>query len=228
MAITVNATGTAVENNSNTTLTIAAGTDTALVILAIGSGASVGTPTCTWAGVDCPLIGSGRNTTSSRTYALFGKVAPATGNQTSTVTAATWGDIVTCGIAFDGVDQTGGTTTFANHNSATGNSTTPSVTITTANGNYSISVMSSPVGSWTPNNTEIFFLSGSGSVDGGGQRAADSGSSTVHSATISSAQWIIGGFALLAAGGAAETITMDKWWRQIVERPRRKVRVVPY
>lgn len=191
-------------SHSNTQLTIAAGSNTVLVAFLLTSGDPGAISAATWAGVSMTAIGNANNATSGRRVYLYGLVAPTTGNQTLSFTTTNSVDTFIYAVAFDGADQSGGTTTFANFTSATGNSTQPSVAITTANGNATVDAANSPTGGWdtaTTNVTSLFRKSGSGSIDGGAAYALNSGSSQTHTWTTGSAQWVIAGVSVVAVGG---------------------------
>src|SRR6266576_329881 len=89
MAVTINATNTAVAANgsqvatlTNSNLTIAAGSNTVVVGLLnlFDTGTAPTTFTGTWNSVTVPVIGSRRETASAFTNVIFGLPAPATGN----------------------------------------------------------------------------------------------------------------------------------------------------
>lgn len=125
-------------SSSQTNLTIAAGSQTALVLLLDLTAGNTTIPTslaCTWGGTTVPLIGSHFDNSSGITHgdAIFGLVAPATGNLTASCTWTNGASWYLTAIAFNGVNQAGGTTSFANFNTGIltpGTSTTPSVTVT--------------------------------------------------------------------------------------------------
>lgn len=99
--------------------------------------------TCTWAGTNCPVIGSTQQSGFDALF-LFGLTNPTSGPNnlvvTITGTLTTPFDVYATGVSFSGVNQTGGTTSFAHFNSSGGTGTTLSQTlaITTASGNYTI------------------------------------------------------------------------------------------
>lgn len=104
-------------------------------------------------------IGSTQHNSTNNAYvALFGLVAPTSGNKTL---KATWTNIVSGyidAIAFTGVDQTGGATTFYNNNAATGSSAAPAVTITSASGDAAVDVTCGVVGNLSaPTQTQVFI-----------------------------------------------------------------------
>lgn len=119
--------------SANTTLfsytgcTIAAGTHIALVVAIswdISSGASSPTDLAmTWNGVGLTLIKAGNNSGLGANAELWGLVNPATVSQAPDQTLAmSWTNnarAFVIGAAFDGVDQTGGATSFPGSTSGT-------------------------------------------------------------------------------------------------------------
>lgn len=141
-------------------------------------------------------------TGGGRRVKLFGLVAPTSGLASITITSTNAVESITSLTSYTGVDQTGGTTSFAHAASATGSSTTVSVTVTSAVDNMTVDCFTAPVGSATPTQTQLFFLSGVGSVDGGSSEAAGAASNT-HQWTISSSAWGAVGLDLVQVGGGA-------------------------
>lgn len=211
MAVTVNATGTKLYTGSSvstfdyTGLTVAGGTNTAIVALWIidsntipsaismvwdqgGTGQALSQIIEHDVGGDACLI-----------WALSGEHgALTTGNKTLRVsyTGATKSFFVV--MAFDGVDQTGGATSFPHANFAVGGVST--VTITSATGNKVIACESSGAAQGTSTGTQIFNDNTSGSlVNAMCQYAA--GAATVAIGNSGTNANMVGCDILAAAGG---------------------------
>lgn len=125
-----------------TNMTIAAGTNLALICtLATGVPAPTA-PTMTWNGVSMTLIGY-YNPANTVSVAFFGLVAPATGNHTAAAswTTSTSNATIFC-ITFQNVNQSGGATSFANFTGANGTSAAPSVTVASQTGDFVIGALS--------------------------------------------------------------------------------------
>jgi hypothetical protein len=91
---------------------------------------------------------------------LWGLVNPATGNKTLALAWTSNSQMFLVGMAFNGVDQTGGTTSFPNSAAAASVST---VTITSATGDMVIAVGGSGAALGTITGTTIYADSSSGS-----------------------------------------------------------------
>lgn len=227
MAVTLNAQGTSDERDAATGtfdvsghLTIAAGSNRALIVNLIWS-AAPGTVAVIWdfSGAAQAMTQIGTNTTSpgGRVVQLWGLVAPGVGSLGIRITYTNTVDVLVEATAYDGVDQTGGTTSFAHFASASGTSTTASTgAITSAVNNLTHDVFTAPVGSATPNQTQNFFTSGAGGVDGGSSRAVGAASNT-HTWTISSTAWASAGVDIVAVGGGAVTVALE--WKQPTSQP---------
>lgn len=133
--------------------------------------------------------------------ALFALVNPTAGNKTLHV-AWTQSSQSSCAAAsFTGVDQTGGTTSFAHQNSATGNTNTPTVAVTSATNNMVFAVHSSAAaGTFSAvNNTQIFRDNALTNTSNGMNRAAGAASVSMTATDTASGQWASAGFDLVAA-----------------------------
>lgn len=211
MAVTVNANATADVHNDPvttldlTTLTIGAGSDTALVA---EIGIDGGTPTIssvTWdqGGTNqaMTLITSITNGTLARSY-LYGLVNPTAGNKTLRVVISAGSEIFLNATAFNGVNQTGGATSFAHANTATGASGVPSVTITSAVGNMTIDCVMAPDLLQTPTQTQNFAQNGGAGSSAASSRASGAASVTHAWASVGVA-WASCGCDIVASGGGA-------------------------
>ena len=133
MAVAFDATANA-NGNGVTSLSFShtcTGSDLCLVV---GSGSSSpGTITAlTYAGAALTLIGALTSSNTFQRVEQWRRIAPATGANTVAVTYDVANQCVAGSISFTGVDQA---TPVAGYASATGLSTTPSVTVTSAVGN---------------------------------------------------------------------------------------------
>src|SRR6266702_623887 len=109
------------------------------------------------------LLGVVNTTGTNGTVAIFGLRNPTSGNKTFSTSWTTASTCMIFGISFTGVDQTSDAAAFAHFNSATGNSTAPSVTITSATGNIIVGafVNDSNAIDWTSvNNTTLCVNAG--------------------------------------------------------------------
>lgn len=195
-------------------LTVGVGTDRALVLqIVLGDSATLDVTSAVWDAVGANQaltpINAAFNATSNRGAELWGLVNPVSGNKTLTVAWTGGGRIIVNATSYIGVNQTGGTTTFPNSVSATGSGSSASTgSITSATGNVTIGVFGAPTVSHGTNQTELFFLSGAGSVDGGASEAT-SGTAT-HTWTIDSSQWAVVGTDIQAAGAGGPGLVNKK------------------
>lgn len=150
MAVTLDATGsegaftTAATTHNYTGLTISGGLTNSAAIFGVivdpsAGGTAGGTITATWNGVSCTNIIQLDTSHTAGSVALFGIVNPASGNQTFSITTVNSCQAAIVGVSFSGVNQTGGTTSFANSTSkdlTIGTSSSTTMTVTTANGDY--------------------------------------------------------------------------------------------
>jgi hypothetical protein len=137
---------------------------------------------------------------------LWQRINPTSGNKTLRVTtaSATTGSVYA--MSFTGVNQTGGTTSFANFNSASGNGGSPnSLAVTTATGDIAVVAFSCNGTINSVGATQIFR----DTVATGNDVAADQGTSstsyTGSQATTGGANWAIVGVDIVAAG-AGDTL----------------------
>jgi hypothetical protein len=195
---------------SQTNLTIASGSQTALlVLLNLGKGSAQPTGlTCTWGGTNVPLVNSAFHLDSDTQYygnALFGLVAPTTGNQTIScgwTNGAAW---YLTAIAFNGANQAGGTTTFANFNSAFADSVSPSgtasVAITSSSTDIAAAIMNAEgAASFSSVSGTQIFISTAGNQNAASNYATGSSPTVTLTGTLSStAGWYIAGVDVVAA-----------------------------
>lgn len=119
-----------------TGLTIGAALSNSAAVFMVTVSAQSTISTMTWNGVSCTKI-IGANTSGAAGRAeLWGIVNPASGNQTLSITLSASDTVAIAGVSFSGVDQTGGVTTFPNSASLQTTGTNPSLSVTSATGNF--------------------------------------------------------------------------------------------
>jgi hypothetical protein len=197
-------TGAGVTTVNHTNLTVGGGSNRALVVQ-IETTNVISAVTVVWdaagANQSCTLIFSKDAVGNVTRVQLWGLVAPVSGNKTLTVSWTTASDMVVNAIAFAGVDQTGGATTFPNSVGAATNDTTPTVTITSAVGNMTVdSVGNLFEAGASPTQTQSHNANTAG-LYGFGSYAAGTASNT-HAWTLSVARrWASCGTDILASSG---------------------------
>lgn len=198
--------GSYVTTRSLTTFTVSAGSDLCLFgIMLTGDGSAITSRAMTWNGVSMTEVATVTNSRGA-VAALFRLVAPATGNQTLTASWTTSAAIVLAAVAFSGVDQT--TPIDTGHTQqVTGDSTSPSATITCATGDATLAAAFASAGSGTPafttprNQTNLFTSNNMLDAFGEASYALD-GASNAHNFTISaSSSWGAMGVHIKAAAG---------------------------
>lgn len=193
---------------TNTTMTVGSGSNTALVCMVSfdKAFATPGTVTVNWDSTGTnqamTLITSKDNSLASCSVALYGLLNPTSGNHTFRV-AWTVGtaDLVSWCTDYTGVDQQGFSTSFINAVTAAATSTTPAITITTAAGDLTVDAGNdaSFVGT-SPTKTVIFNGVTVGATNPWGSRAAGTSTTNAHSWTLSSSAWAEVGIDIVAAG----------------------------
>lgn len=152
-----------------------------------------------------------RNTSSGTGRAeLWGLINPVAGNKSVKYTGVGTSDVDINCVSWQGVDQTGGATSFPNSTSAIGTSAAPSVTITSAVGNATMdSTVNDTSTLSAPTKTQTFIDNTPASISGGGSRAAGASPNVVHAWTlaIGTSNWASVGTDLLAAGGGGCTLS---------------------
>lgn len=215
MAVTFDASGSGYDgtpagnNDFANFMTVGSGSNRALVVGVTCNSATANVPSAvTWdqGGTNQSLSSLGTAIATgdgvSKVY-LYGIVAPTSGLKTLRVSCSPsgTGEIFVCGVSVAGADQTGGVTTFAHYNTATGNSATGSVTITSASGNITVEMTSGPEVMSSPTQTQV-FVNNSGSFTSAGASRAAGAATVTHQWTFASAvQWAVAGIDIVAAGG---------------------------
>lgn len=156
---------TTVTSVNFTNLTIASGSNRALVVVLNFGVATISGLTVVWdsggANQSLTQINTANGTGGVVARAdLWGLVNPVIGNKTLTVSWTTASDIYVDACSFAGVDQTGGATSFPNSTSVTGSGilTTLSTTVTSAIGDYVLAGFTvTGSGFSSVNNTQVFI-----------------------------------------------------------------------
>lgn len=215
MAVSQNANASAIAESDtatstidNTNLTVAAGAD-AIIAWCGWSDHTIAGVTAVWdpagAAQSLTLIGVANNAATNGRVALYGAVgAIATGNKIMrlswSVSSAT--NVVLHAASYAGVNQAGGTASFARFGSATGNSNAQSITIASAVGNLVIdngandtSTMSGPTGPSVSN----YLTNVPSLLSAGGSHQAGAASVTMAWTLALTSQWVSVACDLVAA-----------------------------
>lgn len=212
MAVVLDALGSAdfySAGNTNftfTNLTIGTGASNYALVAMFSLNPGTGVASVTWNGVSLTLIGSQANLAGvpSWTTFLYGLVAPASGPQTLAITlsgAAT--EAYIDALSFSGVDQTGGSTTFANVQTAVVQTTIPlSCTTTGTASDYTVASVAMVGG------THVSAMSGTplfndttGSQNASGQYSSGVGTITSTLTSATGAQAAMAAVTVKAASG---------------------------
>lgn len=225
MTVTLDAVVGDVTSNSNTgsqtlgTLTVGTGANRALIVAVTLQPAATSVAVhwdSTGTNQVMTLIGTVTDTASVCTVRLYGLVAPTSGNKTLSATWTGTSDVTLAAICFTGVNQTGSTTSFAHFNSAHAG-TAPSLTVTSATGDYVVGALANSSGSfstvgntsWYLDNVPNFFSAAGNYATGAGTVTltatpavtyAYAGVDVVAAATIQTA-------ANTETGSASDTVT---------------------
>jgi len=148
------------------------------------------------------LIGSNADSGGDAISLLYGLIAPTSGQKTLHVSWTGSCTVYVDAVSFTGVNQAGGTSSFAHYNFATGSGTTASVTITSSSGNMVVATGSGTMGgtSVTFNGTEIFFDQVGAQQNAWGNYAAGASSVNMTASGNGSGDWVQIGVDVVAAG----------------------------
>ncbi len=185
-------------------ITVGAGATRALVVCINFSAPAPASVVVKWdtGGTDqtMTVIGSQTQATAGSAY-LYGLVAPTSGNKNLKVTwTGANSDIVVGAVAWTGVDQTGGATTFPHFASATGVPGPITLAITSAAGNATVATQTTNGTPSLPTQTEIYLNTNPANESGAASRAAGAASVT-HAWTLSGNNWVEVGTDILADAG---------------------------
>lgn len=212
-AVTLNAAGTQAANTTDgltfsyTGLTVAAGANTALVLIAAWLGDPGAITVNRWddgaSNQTLTELVAPTATVNGQRVGVYGLVNPIAGNKTLKFTWTNSHEAVINVVAWNGVDQTGSTTSFPNAATATGNtaSATKTITLPSNGAIVAISVCGSLNGHTSVSATQLLLYSGTGAIDAGGSYSTASGT---YTGTLSGTdQWAAAATGVAAAGGAA-------------------------
>lgn len=198
--ITVNASGTTQIYSVNTpsplndtSLTIAAGNDRYLIVGLGSRNGSLSGLAITWNGVALTQLNIQQEPTWLNTAYIFGLAAPATGNQTLTVswTGGSSERITFRALCLNNVSAVSGTLTNGNGNSANSQGN-----IATAIGDATVSVNTNSGSVAAVSHTQLWADSNLSTA----QYNLSTGSLDAHQYTHASTQWAIAGIRLLQTG----------------------------
>lgn len=207
MAVAIDAIGTEVTSNSVatkslTTLTVGSGANRALIVgMTLQSTATAVTVHWDTAGTNqsMTLIGS-KAAASVCTVYLFGLVAPTSGNKTLTASWTGTSDVTLAAVAFTGVNQTGGVTSFAHFTSAAATGV-PSLAVTSATGDWVIGCLANSSGAFsTVGNTSWYLDNAPNNFSAAGNYAT--GAATVTLTATPSVAYCYAGVDVVQASGA--------------------------
>ena len=170
--------------------------------------AGTGTIAMTWNAVSMTPIGSLNEPNSIDSVHVFGLKNPASGTFTLSFTHTGGGshDTTVGAIAVSGADQTTG---WQNYTTNTGTTTGPTLTITSANGNFIAAIKSDNNGA-APHNVTAGTLAWSeldlNGNDGGAYRPSTGASNTITWSMGGSADWAMAGVDIIAAAAGGTVI----------------------
>lgn len=201
--------GASVLTVTNANLTIGTISNGALIAILLLDNHLPASAAVTWNGVNCPLIGT-INTASGNNgrVDLYGLVNPASGNHSLVATWLTTScQAMLYGVSFSGVNQTGGTTSFAHFGSSATATAAPSVAITSATGNAVVGAFTTdaPGTISSTGNTNLFIDNGGANIDGAAEYASGAASVSVSGAVTAIGNCAIAGVDLVAAVAAGAT-----------------------
>lgn len=211
---------------TNNTFTVGAGINRALLVALACEGVAPTAPTCNWdstgANQAMTLIATdvdNRESSPVRIF-LFGLVNPTAGLKTLSVAGLnTSTSSIIAYISFNGVDQTGGATTFKNSQvNSTGTGTVLTATVVTNAGDAALAMFSSNAGGATFNQTAWPSTQGttSASVNGyNGNYGIASGASVALTQTQSTAHdqgFVATALNQLTAAAAPDVLMPQAWF----------------
>jgi hypothetical protein len=206
---TADKTANGVTSADLTALTVGAGANRAVVAQVVWS-AVVTSPSLTWdnGGTNQAMAAiTNAGATNTCRVECWGLVAPTSGNKTLRASWTTARDIYLNAVAWTGVDQTGGVTSFPNGRSGTGASSTSSTgAITSAAGNFVMGVHGTATGSFTGvSSTQDFLDNAAANVSGAGNHAAGAATVTLTGSFGTTPAWASAGTDIAAAAAAVST-----------------------
>lgn len=163
----------------------------------------------TWNGTPLTLVSSTSvsDATNSSVMAIYGLINPASGNF---ALAGSWtgaSNIVIEAISYTGVDQTSVAVAFPHGNTASGNSGTATVVITSSTGNAVIATFAAIGSAFTgTSGTNTYIDSTNLTAFAAGSRDVGSASVSMTASLTSSGTWVCNGCDVLAS---ASTLTLN-------------------
>lgn len=196
----------------HTNLTVGASlSNGALTFIAIFDTKTVSGITLTWdnGGTNQAMSSLGTPVSTTGSFglvALFGRLAPTSGNKTLHAAWTGSAQVSLYGISWTGVDQTNIATAFPHYNTNSANSATASVVITSASGNATIAGFAAPLVSFSAaTQTELYNDQAMTNINAGGQRAAGAASVTFQYTVTGGDTWAAAGVDILAASAGGGT-----------------------
>lgn len=210
---TADATANGVTSITSSNLTIGSGSNRALGVQLAFENKAVTSVTVTWdngaSNQALTQIVTASSAGVSGVAQLWGLVNPISGAKSLRAAWTGSADVCINGVSWTGVDQAGGATSFPHSTSATGNSTAPSVVVTSAVGNAAMATLAhNQVITSTSTQTQTFLDNAPAGISAAGSRGT--GAATVtHTWLTVSAQWVVAGCDILADAGGATTQTFE-------------------
>jgi hypothetical protein len=196
---------------SYTGLTVGASLSNGALVVVLVSDANVSSPVAVWdnGGTNQAMTLIGTTSFTFEQVNVFGLVNPISGNKTLKVTwNAVTSEMYIGAASWSGVDQTGGATSFAHYNGASGTSTAPSVAITSATGNAVMAGIGQTQFLNSVSGTVLWAIDNGGPNIGVGIfRSAGAASVTMSGVISVSTDWAIGGVDIVAASVAGPPVT---------------------
>lgn len=156
-------TSVAATSTTFTKLTVASGSNLALLVGIVFGGDPGAFTVANWDNTGTPQaltqIGSASATDNLSKAYLFGLVNPTLGAKTLAFTWTNSVDFCYDAVSFTGVDQTGGATTFKNFNSAQTSTAPPSVAVTSPSGDMAAACFGTSAAAFATGGlgTEVYF-----------------------------------------------------------------------
>jgi hypothetical protein len=187
---------------SDTSLTIPTTTNRALTVLVVYDGTTIASSLAiTWdfGGSNQALSQIAIQSISGETVAIWGIVAPTTGNKTLNAAWTGHSDFKMVAIAWSGVDQTGGATSFPGAVGATATNTGPATgTITSASTDFTVACTSMQLASEVSASDMQVAHDENGSFDFAAQYGGGAASKTLSWTISQSDTWIWAGNSIKA------------------------------
>lgn len=201
---------------TNANLTVGSGSNRALVaLLAFGAVTLPTGITVTWdsGGTNQAMtqITNATAASSAGSTVLFGLLNPTSGTKTLSASWTGASEVTLASVSFTLVDQTSIAVAFPHGNGATGSSTTPSVTITSATGNMTVASFQTNLGNINSTNGNNIFIDNNGTIcDSAGNYITGAASVNLTASISLSGTWIAAGTDILASS-SADVLSAQIW-----------------